>query len=125
MQLQQTHYSDPRASTTDPRYGSAFTGGTGSSFSPIALAVRANPTETAGVTLRAEYDAEQGELKTLQLAGTLAAGSWLSTSGGWSRSLYAPSVLEPTVTAGAQLSQLALQRDARTAACWAAPTSST
>jgi len=60
--------------------------------------VRANPTETAGVTVRAEYDAEQGELKTLQLAGTLAAGSWLSTSGGWSRSLYAPSVLDPLAT---------------------------
>ena len=98
VQLQQTHYSDPRASATDPRYGSAFTGGAGSAFSPIALAVRANPTETAGVTLRAEYDAAQGELKTLQLAGTLAAGSWLSTSGGWSRSLYAPSLLDPTAT---------------------------
>jgi LPS-assembly protein len=98
VQLQQTHYSDPRASTTDPRYGSAFTGRTGSAFSPIALAVRANPTERAGVTLRAEYDAEQGELKTLQLAGTLAAGSWLSTSGGWSRNLYAASLLDPTAT---------------------------
>ena len=98
VQLQQTHYSDPRASTADPRYGSAFTGGPGSAFSPIALAVRANPTATAGVTLRAEYDGAHGQLKTLQLAGTLAAGAWLSTSGGWSRSLYAPSVLDPLAT---------------------------
>jgi LPS-assembly protein len=102
VQLQQTHYSDPRASTADPRYGSAFTGGSGSRFSPIALAARVNPTEAAGVTLRAEYDADQGELKTLQLAGTLAAGSWLSTSGGWSRSLYAASALDPTATTQAR-----------------------
>ncbi|MEO5823282.1 MAG: putative LPS assembly protein LptD [Vicinamibacteraceae bacterium] len=98
VQLQQTRYSDSRASTIDPRYGSAFTGGDGSLFSPIALSVRANPTDTAGVTLRTEYDVEEGVMKSLQLAGNYAVGSWLSTSGGWSRSLYAASVLDPTVT---------------------------
>ena len=97
MQIQQTRYSDPLASTIDPRYSGGFTERPGALFSPIALAVKANPTDTAGVTLRAEYDAKRGLLETFQLAGNVTAGSWLSSSGGWSRSLYVANVLDPTV----------------------------
>jgi LPS-assembly protein len=97
VQLQQTRYSDRLAGTIDPRYSGGFTERPGALFSPIALAVRANPTEKAGVTLRAEYDAKRGLLETLQLTGNVAAGPWVSASGGWSRSLYVANVLDPTM----------------------------
>jgi LPS-assembly protein len=95
VQLQQTRYSDRLAGTIDPRYSGGFTERPGALFSPIAVSVRANPTDTAGVTLRAEYDAKRGLLETLQFAGNVTAGSWLSSSGGWSRSLSVANVLEP------------------------------
>jgi LPS-assembly protein len=97
VHLQQSRYSNPLASTTDSRYGGAFTNKGESRFSAMQLTVRANPTDRAGVSLRAEYDPEKGTLDTFQLAGTLAAGSWLSSSSGWSRSLYTPDLLDPTV----------------------------
>src|SRR6185436_14456358 len=69
VQLQQSRYSDRRASTVDPRYCGGFTTADGVRVSPLALAVRANPTDTTGSTLRAEYDANKGSLETLQLSG--------------------------------------------------------
>ncbi len=95
VQLQQTHYSDPQASTVDPSYSGGFTDRAGSRFSPIAMSVRANATDTAGATLRVEYDPERGTLEALQLNGTVSAGTWLSSSSGWSRRLYVASVLDP------------------------------
>jgi LPS-assembly protein len=97
VHLQQSRYSNALASTTDARYGGAFTNKGESHFSALQLTVKANPTERAGVSLRAEYDPDQGTLDTFQLAGTVAAGSWLSSSTGWSRSLYTPNVLDPTI----------------------------
>jgi hypothetical protein len=97
VHLQQSRYSNPLASTTDSRYSGAFSNKTESHFSALQLTVRANPTDRAGALLRAEYDPEKGTLDTLQLAGTVAAGSWLSSSAGWSRSLYTPNLLDPTV----------------------------
>ena len=97
LHLQQSRYSNPLASTTDSTYSGAFSNKTESHLSALQLTVRANPTERAGVSLRAEYDAEKGTLDTFQLTGSVAAGAWLSSSSGWSRSLYTPNLLDPTV----------------------------
>jgi LPS-assembly protein len=97
VQLQQSRYSDPRASTVDPRYCGGFTTADGVRVSPIALAVRANPSDATGITLRAEYDANSGSLDTVQLQGSTTAGAWLSTSSGWSRSRCTASAIDPTV----------------------------
>ncbi len=96
VQLQQSRYSDPRASTVDANYCGGFTTSDGVRVSPIALSVRANPTDTTGITLRAEYDANEGSLDTVQLQGNTRAGAWLSSSGGWSRSRCTVSLLDPT-----------------------------
>ena len=97
VQLQQSRYSDPRASTVDPRYCGGFTTADGVRVSPIALAVRANPNDATGITLRAEYDAKKGSLDTLQLQGSTSAGAWLTTSSGWSRSRCTVTANDPTV----------------------------
>ena len=46
MQLQQTWYSNPLASTVDGNYSGAYTGREASSYSPIAMTTRVSPTRT-------------------------------------------------------------------------------
>ena len=86
-----------------------------SAFSPIALAVRANPTETAGVTLRAEYDARAGRAEDAAARRHARRGSWLSTSGRPQLNSMRPACSISARHRGAQLPQLAVQRDARAA----------
>ena len=86
--LQQSYYSDARASTYDGAYAGGFYGKPPSNFSPIALSVRANPTNAVGASLRLEYNQEAGEFETIQANGTFNAGDWLQTTGGWSQRKY-------------------------------------
>jgi len=86
--LQQSYYSDARASTVDGAYAGGFYGKPPSNFSPIALSVRANPTNAVGASLRLEYNEEAGEFETIQANGTFNAGDWLQTTGGWSQRKY-------------------------------------
>ena len=51
VQLQQRYYTDAHASTVDGAYAGGFYGKPPSNFSPIALSVRANPTNAVGASL--------------------------------------------------------------------------
>ena len=88
VQLQQSYYSDARASTVDGSYAGGFYGAPPSNLSPIALSVRANPTNAVGASLRLEYNQDAGEFETIQANGTVNAGTWLQTTGGWSQRKY-------------------------------------
>ncbi|HEY8550302.1 MAG TPA: LPS assembly protein LptD [Vicinamibacterales bacterium] len=88
VQVQQSYYSNPEASTVDGNYSGGFLGRPPSNFSPIAMTVRANPTNAIAASLRLEYNEDVGEFETIQVNGTYNAGSWLSTSGGWSQRKY-------------------------------------
>jgi lipopolysaccharide assembly outer membrane protein LptD (OstA) len=88
VQVQQSYYSDARASSYDGAYSGGFYGKPPSNFSPIALTVRANPTNAVGASLRLEYNEEAGEFETIQANGTVKAGTWLETTGGWSQRKY-------------------------------------
>ncbi len=88
VQVQQSYYSDARASSYDGAYSGGFFGKPPSNFSPIALTVRANPTNAVGASLRLEYNQEAGEFETIQANGTVKAGAWLETTGGWSQRKY-------------------------------------
>jgi lipopolysaccharide assembly outer membrane protein LptD (OstA) len=88
VQLQQSYYSDARASTVDGAYAGGFYGKPPSNFSPVALTVRGNPTNAVGASLRLEYNQEAGEFETIQANGTVNAGEWLQTTGGWSQRKY-------------------------------------
>ncbi len=85
VQVQQSYYSNPNASTVDGSYSGGFLGREPSNFSPVALIVRANPTNALGSSLRLEYNAQLGEFETIQANGTVNVGTWLSTSSGWSQ----------------------------------------
>ena len=88
VQVQQSYYSDARASTVDGSYAGGFYGAPPSNFSPIALTVRGNPTNAVGASLRLEYNQEAGEFETIQANGTVKLGEWLDTTGGWSQRKY-------------------------------------
>ena len=57
VQLSQSYYSNENASTVDGTYGGAYLGREPDHYSPIALAVRTNPSQAFGATLRLEYHA--------------------------------------------------------------------
>jgi lipopolysaccharide assembly outer membrane protein LptD (OstA) len=88
VEIQQSYYSNPLASTVDGAYSGGFFGKEASNFSPIALTVRANPTNAVGASLRLEYNEEAGDFETVQANGTFNAGTWLQTTGGWSQRKY-------------------------------------
>lgn len=81
----QSYYTDSRASQFDPSFNSSFSGSTPSNFSPVVLAVRGAPTNQINGTLRMEYDHVESLFRTIRANATVGAGTWLSTTGGWSR----------------------------------------
>jgi LPS-assembly protein len=97
MQVQQSRYSNPLASTADTSYSGAFSTQAASAFSSIKLTARVTPTDQASAGVRAEYNPDSGRLVAFSVDGTARAGSWLSSTGGWSRSLFASNPLDPTI----------------------------
>jgi len=95
--LVQSYYSNARASQFDPRYSTSFTGARPFKFSPIALTTRVAATDQLNATLRAEWDAQFGFLRSITAGSTYASGSWLYTSASWTltRSFTAGGVVVP------------------------------
>jgi lipopolysaccharide assembly outer membrane protein LptD (OstA) len=58
--------------------------------------VRANPTNAVGASLRLEFNEQAGEFETIQANGTVKAGTWLETTGGWSQRKYLQ-IIDPLI----------------------------
>ena len=110
VQIQQSYYSNPHASPVDGNYSGGFFGRPPSNFSPVALIVRANPTNTVGATLAARVqrpdrrvrdDPDQRQLER-------ATTGWRRRADGASGSyVYG---INPLLRPAKQLSQLAHER---------------
>jgi LPS-assembly protein len=87
VQLSQSYYSNENASTVDTTYG-AYLGREPDHYSPIALAVRTNPSEAFNATLRLEYHAGRSQFETISADGTVRVTSWLRTGGSYSQVKY-------------------------------------
>jgi LPS-assembly protein len=97
VQIDQSYYTNPAASTVDPRYSSSFTtAARASNFSPVALTVRAVPTAEVNGSLRAEFDSRYHTLRTISATGTYAMRGLLSTSLSWSKTASVPVPGNPT-----------------------------
>jgi hypothetical protein len=81
----QSYYTNPLASRFDTSYQSSYGFRPASSFSPIALTVRAAPTAFSTGTLRLEYDSQIGVLQGLNATGSTSYRA-AQTSIGWSTS---------------------------------------
>lgn len=89
VELSQTYYTNQAASVRDRQYQTTATGDTRpSSFSPVALSVRALPTNEINATVRAEFDSRSHELMTISASGTYSIGTQLQTQVGWSKRAF-------------------------------------
>jgi LPS-assembly protein len=96
LQLQQTWYSNPLASTVDGSYSGAFTGRTESHYSPIALTTRVSPSRAVGGSMRIEYNAQTGNWETFTTSGHVSLPQWVTSSVGWTRQKYASTTTSAT-----------------------------
>jgi LPS-assembly protein len=80
----QSYYSDARAAQYDRNYQTS-NGTAPSKFSPLALLVRATPAERISVNYRTEYDTQYHAFRSMAADGTIALGSWLQSTAGWSQ----------------------------------------
>jgi hypothetical protein len=91
VELSQSYYDNPLASQYDTRYGTALNSGTGTTnFSPIALSIRAMPTNEINGTLRAEFDARYHAMRTISASGTYSWTGRVQTNVMWSKTGLIP-----------------------------------
>ena len=88
LEVSQTYYTDARASQVDPTYSTSTTVTTPSKFSPIAVNLRATPTQTVNANVRAEVDSRYHALRQISASGTLNWRQQVQTSLGWSHRFY-------------------------------------
>ena len=88
--INQTYYTDENAAKYDRQYQSSFTARAPSKFSPVALLVRASPTDRLQGDFRTEWDPDAHALTTISANATFASGGWLNGSAGWSQRRYIP-----------------------------------
>ncbi len=83
--VEQTYYTDARASQFDQQFMTSFQQTTPSNLSPLALTVRAAITENMNGSLRAEYDSHFMALRTIRADADIGVGGWLLQRTGWSQ----------------------------------------
>ena len=88
--LTQSYYTDARAAAVDRQYQSSFSGTKPTHFSPLAMIVRAAPSDRMQADFRTEWDPTRRAIRTLAASGTFTSGSWLQASAGWSQRRYIP-----------------------------------
>jgi hypothetical protein len=88
IQLQQSYYTVAAASSVDGAYSGSYLGRPPSNFSPIALTVRASPTQSYTGTLRVEYNKQTSTWETIVASGTVKKGSWFQTDNGFTLRKY-------------------------------------
>ena len=72
--VQQTYYSNPEASQSDPTYASSLQGRSLVDLSPVALTVRYSPTPGTSAALRMEHDVSGGGVQSLSASGNVQLG---------------------------------------------------
>jgi hypothetical protein len=82
--LGQSYYTDARAAQYDRNYLTSF-GTAPNHFSPLALTVRAAPTERISANFRTEYDTRFHAFRQMSADGSIVLGNWLNSTAGWSQ----------------------------------------
>jgi hypothetical protein len=90
VQIQQTYYSDDRASTVDPAYSTSFGGTSPQKLSPISLSARFTPNEQIGASFNTSYNTYVNAFLNFAAIGTYAYRDRLQVSSGWNQRRYVP-----------------------------------
>ena len=88
--IAQTAYSNPSAAQFDRNYQSSFNSTAATTFSPVAIQVRATPADGLSGEFRTELDSKVKALTYFAATGTFNHKNWLLSSAGWSRRRYIP-----------------------------------
>ncbi len=88
--VSQSYYTDARTAAVDRQYQSSFSGTAPTHFSPVAMVVRASPSDALQADFRTEWDPTKHTIRTLAASGTLVKGDRLNVSAGWSQRRYIP-----------------------------------
>ena len=109
--LQQTYYTDDKASTVDFNYQSTANGALPPRhYSPLALQVHVTPTTATDGTVRAEYDTHTNSLRSVAANGGVSAG-WTVVNAGWSVTHSVPTrITDPVTTVAHALNGTAIVR---------------
>src|SRR5262249_11946001 len=90
VEVTQSYYTDQRQSLYDRQYQTPLgtTPHQASNSSPIALSVRALPTNEINATLRAEFDSRYHELRTISAQGSYSWQRYGQVTVGWSKRAF-------------------------------------
>jgi LPS-assembly protein len=86
--VNQTYYTDARASLYDYNYTTSFSTKPPSNFSPIRVDVRSSPSDGINGTFRLEYDSNNGGIQSMAAGGQVAVENWLHVNAGFSQRRY-------------------------------------
>lgn len=85
VSVTQSYFTNQLASQLDRQFVTSFAGTPPSHFSPVALDVRAVPTDRLNATLHAEWDSKFHQFRSVSTSGTYNWSNLLQTSAGWSK----------------------------------------
>ena len=89
VELRQTYYTNQEASRLDRNYQSSLIGNDAPEhFSPVALSVRAIPTNDVNATMSMEFDARYQKLRTISVNTSYSWAQQLQTTVGWSKKAF-------------------------------------
>jgi len=96
VEVAQSYYTDQRQSLYDRQYQTTLgaTSEAASHFSPIALNVRAMPTNEINATVRAEFDSRYHALRTISAQASYAVTQLGQLSVGWSKRALIPELAQ-------------------------------
>jgi hypothetical protein len=100
--VQQSYYTDDRASQFDRAYASSFGGRRPSRLSPLQVALRARPAEVLSNTLRLEFDPQDSSLMSLS-AGADVRSRPAEVNVAWSRRRLSATAFDNVLQGGSQL----------------------
>jgi LPS-assembly protein len=87
VELSQRYYTNQNASVFDRQYQTAGLS-TPTHFSPIGLNVRIMPTTDLNATVRAEFDSQYKQLRSISAQGAYSWNNRVQTSAGWSKKAF-------------------------------------
>jgi LPS-assembly protein len=94
VELSQSYYTTPQQSLYDRNYQSnnipGATDTPASNFSPVALSVRAMPTNVITANMRAEFDSRYHSLRTISAGGGYSWTNRVQATVGWSKRGFIP-----------------------------------
>jgi len=93
LSVQQTYYTDARASQYDPAYASSLYVPVEKpqKLSPISLDASVAPTANVSASFRTEYNTYASTFLSFSAAGTFRLSDWLMTTTSWNKRNFGPS----------------------------------